>query len=41
MRVLRLHPPAQPALAEAIARQIARCRFVDWAEANVIDLTLS
>jgi hypothetical protein len=40
MRVLRLQPPVSPPVAAAIAEQIARCRLVEWAEADAVQFTI-
>jgi hypothetical protein len=34
MRVIRLRPPQQPMVAQRIARQLEKCPFIEWAEAD-------
>lgn len=41
MRVLRIDPPVTPTVARVMALQMSQCPYVEWAEADVLQLTLS
>ena len=40
MRVLRINPPVSPTVARVMALQMSQCPYVEWAEADVLRLTL-
>lgn len=41
MRVVHIDPPVIPTIARVMALQMSQCPYVQWAEADVLELTLS